>query len=302
MATNNQNGKQKITPFLWFDKQAEEAAKFYTSVFKNSKITDTVLNTTDTPSGETGSVLTVGFTIEGQQFTALNGGPEFKFNPSVSFFVECKTEEEVEQLWSKLSDGGAVLMPLDKYFFSKKYGWLSDKFGVSWQLILSEGELKQTIVPSLMFVGNVYGKAEEAMNFYISVFKNSKIGNVSPYGANMEPDKEGSIAYADFQLENQWFATMESAREHNFAFNEAISFAVSCDTQDEIDSYWEKLSSEGGKEVQCGWLTDKYGVSWQIVPAILPKLLQDKDKEKAKRVMQALMKMVKLDIAALEQA
>ena len=145
-------------------------------------------------------------------------------------------------------------------------------------------------------------QAEEAMNFYISVFKNSKIGNISRYGADMKPDKEGSIAYADFQLENQWFATMESALDHNFTFNEAISFAVSCDTQDEIDFYWEKLSSEGGKEVQCGWLTDKYGVSWQIVPAILPNLLQDKDKEKAKRVMQALMKMVKLDIATLEQA
>lgn len=291
----------KITACLWFNGKAEEAANFYTAVFKNSKITDLAHNTEGSPAGPPGSVLTVGFNLEGQQFLALNGGPEFTPNPSVSFFVYGKTEEEVEQLWNKLSEGGTVLMPLDKYFFSKKYGWLNDKFGVSWQLILSEGETKQVITPSLMFVGNVYGKAEEAMNFYVSLFKDSKMGNISRYGPGMEPDKEGSIAFADFQLANQWFAAMESARDHKFAFSPGVSFIVNCETQQEVDHFWDKLSA-GGMEVQCGWLTDKYGVSWQVVPTVLSVLLQGKDREKAKRTLQAMLKMKKLDVAVLEQA
>lgn len=291
----------KLTACLWFNGKAEEAANFYTTVFKNSKITDLARNTEGSPAGPPGSVLTVGFNLEGQQFLALNGGPEFTPNPSVSFFVYGKTEEEVEQLWNKLSEGGTVLMPLDKYFFSKKYGWLSDKFGVSWQLILSEGEPKQVITPSLMFVGNVYGKAEEAMNFYISIFKDSKMGNISCYGPGMEPDKESSIAFADFQLANQWFAAMESARDHKFAFSPGVSFIVNCETQQEVDHFWDKLSA-GGMEVQCGWLTDKYGVSWQVVPTVLSVLLQGEDREKAKRVLQAMLKMKKLDVAVLEQA
>ncbi len=291
----------KITTCLWFNGQAEEAANFYTTIFKNSKITDLARNTEGSPAGPQGSVLTVGFNLEGQQFLGLNGGPEYSLNPSVSFFVYGKTEEETTQLWDKLSEGATVLMPLDKYFFSKKYGWLNDKFGLSWQLILSEGEPKQVITPSLMFVGNVYGKAEEAMNFYISVFKDSKMGNISRYGPGMEPDKESSIAFADFQLADQWFAAMESARDHKFAFSPGVSFIVNCETQQEVDHFWDKLSA-GGMEVQCGWLTDKYGVSWQVVPTVLSELLQGEDREKAKRVLQAMLKMKKLDVAVLEQA
>lgn len=293
--------KQKITYCLWFNKEAEEAADFYAGVFRNVKITDKAINTTDTPSGKAGTVLTVGFTIEGYHFLGLNGGPAFKPNPSISFFVHCKTEGEVTRLWKKLSDGGNIRMPLDKYFFSKKYGWIEDKYGISWQLILAEQEIKQMIVPCLIFVNNMYGKAREALDFYTSVFKDSKIGNISPYGKGMEPEKENSIAYSEFQLEHQWFSLMESAREHHFQFNEALSFVVNCDTQKEIDLYWQKLSAVPEAEM-CGWLKDKYSVSWQIVPADLSKLLQSKDVKKSKRVMEALMKMKKLDIAALENA
>lgn len=292
---------KKITFCLWFNQEAEEAAKFYTGVFKNVKITDKAINTTDTPSGKTGTVLIVGFNIEGQQFLGLNGGPQFKPSPSISFFVHCKTENEVTRLWEKLSEDGNILMPLDKYFFSKKYGWIEDKYGVSWQLILAEEEIKQIIVPCLTFVNNVYGKAREALDFYTAVFRDSKVGNISPYGKGMEPEKEGSVAYSEFQLEHQWFSLMESAREHHFQFNEGISLVVNCDTQKEIDYYWKKLSAVPQAEM-CGWLKDKYGASWQIVPADLSKLLQSKDVEKSKRVMEALMEMKKLDIAGLENA
>src|SRR5215471_16187578 len=255
---------QKITPFLWFDNQAEEALNLYTSVFENSKIGNMARydEASAKASGRpAGSVMTGNFQIEGEEFIALNGGPIFKINPSISFFANSKTESEVVEWYNKLSVGGAVLMPLDKYPFSDKYAWVQDKYGVSWQLILSIGEIKQRIVPSMMFVGKVCGKAEEAINFYTSIFsaarggKTSQIGNIFRYGTNQSPDKEGTVVFGDFELNGRWFAAMDSAHEHKFAFNEAISFVVNCESQEQIDYYWNKLV-EGGEESMCGWLKD----------------------------------------------
>ena len=194
-------------------------------------------------------------------------------------------------------------MPLDKYPFSERYGWLQDKYGLSWQLILSnpEGEERPFIVPSLMFVGKVCGKAEESTNFYMSVFKNSRRGTVARYPKGMEPDKEGTIMFTDFMIENQWFAAMDSARAHNFAFNEAISFMVYCDTQEEIDYYWVKLSAVPEAE-QCGWLKDKYGLSWQIVPTTMDEMMANGTREQIDRLTQAFLPMKKLVIAELEKA
>jgi predicted 3-demethylubiquinone-9 3-methyltransferase (glyoxalase superfamily) len=174
---------------------------------------------------------------------------------------------------------------------------------VSWQLILTdpEGDPRPPIIPSLLFAGNVCGKAEEAMNFYLSVFKNSKQGLIARYPKGMEPDKEGTIMFADFMLENQWFAAMDSAQEHQFNFNEAISFMVYCDTQEEIDEYWEKLSAVAEAE-QCGWLKDGYGVSWQIVPTAMGEMMSKGTPEQMRRVTEAFLKMKKFDIAALKRA
>jgi predicted 3-demethylubiquinone-9 3-methyltransferase (glyoxalase superfamily) len=293
--------KQKITYCLWLNKEAEEAVKFYASVFPNAKRTSIVNNPVDTPSGKNGTVLTASFELEGQEFMILNGGPEFTLNPSISFMVHCDTADEVEALWNKLSDGGKALMPLDKYPFSDKYGWIEDKYGLSWQLILSKQKAPQKVMPSLLFVNEVYGKAEEAIQYYTSIFNDAKTGTFARYSAGMEPDREGTIMYADFMLEGQWFVAMDSAHNHQFHFGEAISFIVHCDTQEEVDYYWDKLTKEG-KEVQCGWLRDKYGVAWQVTPKIMLNLLQGEDREKASRAMEAMMTMVKLDIAALENA
>ncbi|HEY6978707.1 MAG TPA: VOC family protein [Chitinophagaceae bacterium] len=301
---------QKITPFLWFDNQAEDAVNFYCSVFKNAKKKGVARYDEEgaKASGRPkGSVMTAAFEIEDHEFVALNGGPVFKINPSISFFANSKIESEVIELYDKLSAGGTVLMPLDKYPFSDKYAWVQDKYGVSWQLILSMGEIKQRIVPSMMFVGKVCGKAEEAINFYTSIFsagpggKNSKIGNIFRYGANQGPDKEGTIAFADFELNGEWFAAMDSAHEHNFTFTEALSFVVNCETQEEVDYYWKKLV-EGGQESVCGWLKDKFGLSWQVVPVVLSKFLSDRDPKKSQRVMHAMLQMKKIDIPALEKA
>lgn len=297
--------KQKIVPHLWFDKEAGEAAKFYATVFPNSKVTSTT-TLHDTPSGD---APIVSFEINGQQFMAISAGPVFKFNPSVSFFVnfdpsqDKRARENLDAAWDKLSQGGTALMPLQQYPFSERYGWIQDKYGLSWQLILSnpKGEVRPFIVPSLLFVGAVCGKAEEAINFYLSVFKDSKMGSLQQYGPGQEPDKAGTVMFADFNLLGEWFAAMDSAHQHNFAFNEAISFMVYCDTQKEIDYYWDKLSAVPEAE-QCGWLKDKFGVSWQIVPTAMDKMMQNGTPEQMTRLTEAFLKMKKFDIAELERA
>jgi predicted 3-demethylubiquinone-9 3-methyltransferase (glyoxalase superfamily) len=251
--------------------------------------------------GMEGKVLTGIIEIVGHRFMTLDGGPIFKFTPAVSFFVNCASEDEVDQFWAKLVDGGSVLMPLDSYPFSKKYGWLQDKYGISWQIILAENPVEQKIVPSMMFVGDKAGKAEEAINYYAELFGDAGVGEISRYSAGQEPDKEGTVAYASFSLEDQQFAAMDSAQQHNFTFNEATSFYVECDTQAEVDRLWEKLSAVPESE-QCGWLKDKYGISWQIIPKRLGELMSDPDPEKSGRVLEAMLKMKKIDLAKLEAA
>lgn len=295
----------KIIPNLWFDNQAEEAANFYVSVFKEGKVGN-ILHYTEVGKEihgqEPGSVMTVDFELFGQQFSGLNGGPVFKFTPAISFMLNCESKEEVDEFWQGLSqDSNKILMPLDKYDFSERYGWLEDKFGVSWQIGLFENSGEQKITPSLMFAGEKVGKAEEAINYYASVFKNAKVGSIFRYGPGQEPDEEDSVMYSEVTLEGQKFAAMDSAREHDFTFSEAISFIINCDTQEEVDYYWGKLSAVPESE-QCGWVKDKFGVSWQIVPTRLNELLALPDEEKAKRVFAKMLKMKKLNIAELENS
>lgn len=296
---------QKITPCVWFNGDAEEAVNFYTSVFKKSKVGKVLRY--DEASAEAsgqplGSVLTIDFAIEGNDFLALNGGSAFKINPAISFFVITKDESEVDFLWEKFSDGGKVLMELDQYDWSKKYGWIEDKFGLSWQLMLTEDEIKQKIIPSLLFVDKVYGKAEESIKYYTSVFKTGKVESVYKYGPDFKPNDENALMYGDFVIEGYKFAAMDSAMDHGFNFNESISFIVDCKDQNEVDYYWNHLTSDGGQESMCSWLKDKYGVSWQITPRILMEMLSDKDPAKAKRAMIAMLQMKKIIISDLEKA
>jgi predicted 3-demethylubiquinone-9 3-methyltransferase (glyoxalase superfamily) len=289
---------QKITPFLWFEKEGAEVARFYTSAFSDSKITN-ITTLQNTPSG---TVEVVAVELLGEEFTILAAGPLFKFTPAISFLVACAASEEVDALWGKLSKGGAPLMPLDRYPFSEKYGWVQDRYGLSWQIMLmGDRPIQQKIIPTFMFVGMQVGKAEEAIHLYTSVFKNSEKGHVLRYTAGDSPDKEGTIKHAAFTLESLEFAAMDSARGHTFTFNEAISFEIHCETQEEIDHYWGKLSAVPEAE-QCGWLKDRYGLSWQVVPAVLKGMLQDKDAKKVARVTEAFLKMKKFDIAALHRA
>lgn len=150
------------------------------------------------------------------------------------------------------------------------------------------------ITPFLWFDG----KAEEAANFYVSVFDNAKISSVSRYGEDT-PGDPGTVMTVEFELDGQEFIALNGGPE--YTFTPAVSFSIDCKTQAEVDHYWDRLS-EGGKQIQCGWLQDKYGLSWQVVPSILPELLKDENDDKSDAVMQAMLKMVKLDIAELQEA
>ncbi len=276
-----------IHPCLWYDGNAKAAAEFYCSLFPQSKIT------TDTP-------MVVNFELSGQKFMGLNGGPMFKPNPSISFFVVSESDEEINEVWKQLSEGGMVMMPLDKYDWSEQYGFLQDRFGLSWQIMKGKySDVNQKITPSFLFTNNQYGNAEAAVKFYTEVFPASTITGILLYGED-EAEAAGKVKHAQFTLDNKVFMAMDGPGSHAFGFNEAISFVVECSSQEEIDNYWNKLTTDGGQESMCGWLKDKFGVSWQIVPTILGKLMSDP--AKAPKVMQAFMKMKKFIIADLENA
>jgi predicted 3-demethylubiquinone-9 3-methyltransferase (glyoxalase superfamily) len=289
---------QRITPCLWFEKDAEEISKFYTSIFKDSE----VKNTTRLQNTPSGTVDVVSVRLRDLEFTLLVAGPLFKFNPSISFTVVCHTKDEVEDLWAKLAQGGRPLMELGEYPFSEKFGWTEDKYGLSWQVMfVGARAIVQSITPSLLFVGKQCGRAEEAFEFYATVFNDARLDSILRYGQGEQPDKEGTVKHAVFTLEGQKFAAMDSAYDHAFAFNEAISFMVHCETQEKIDYFWGKLSAEPAAE-QCGWLKDKFGISWQIVPAVMNEMFKDKDEKKLARVNAAVFKMKKLDIESLKRA
>jgi predicted 3-demethylubiquinone-9 3-methyltransferase (glyoxalase superfamily) len=267
-------------------------------VFPDSRVkSTTVLH--NTPSG---SVDIVTIELAGQEFTLLSAGPLFKFTPAISFLVQCETKEEVDALWSELSHGGTPLMELGAYPFSEWFGWMQDRYGLSWQVMYAGGRpIRQKITPTLMFTEQQSGKAEDAMSFYASVFHDSNVNSINRYGAGEEPDREGTVRHAVFTLEGQDFAAMDSAHPHGFGFNEAISLQVHCDTQQEIDYYWDKLSADPSAE-QCGWLKDKYGLSWQIVPNEMDEMLATNDQAKIARVTEAFLKMKKFDLAKLREA
>lgn len=295
---------QKITPFLWFDNNAEEAVKFYTSIFDNSNITTITRydEQSAAASGQkAGSAMTVAFKLEGQNFTALNGGPHFKLNQSISFFVYCESDEKIEKIYSKLSEDGQIIFPLDKYDWSPRYAWIVDKFGLSWQLDVDKINNSQKILPAFLFVNDKVLKVKEAVNYYSTVFPDSKIIMEWPYDKSAGlPD--GTLLFAQFKLADHLFNAMSGTGEHKFDFNEAFSFVVNCKDQNEVDYYWNKLTSDGGMENQCGWLKDKFGVSWQIVPTRLIELLGDPDPVKAQKVTMAMLRMKKIIISVLENA
>ena len=295
-----------ITPHLWFDTQAREAAEFYSEVFPHSQVTN-VSTLHDTPGGDCDMV---SFKVWGHDFMAISAGPLFKFNPSISFMVNFDPDsvpdaaQLLDRVWAQLADGGEELMPLGEYPFSKRYGWIADRYGVSWQLILTDtqGEPRPAIVPFLMFTGDVCGKAAETREFYVSVFGDSELGQSGALPGGIRARRTrlrrcfptfGSATAGS----QRWTALTNMASR----FNEAVSLLISCTDQDEIDYYWERLSAVPEAE-QCGWLKDRFGVSWQVAPAAMDEMMANGTPEQIDRVTQAFLPMKKFDLEALRSA
>ncbi len=288
---------QKIVPHLWYDKEAKEAASFYVSLFENSKLLN--VNVLNSPSGE---AELVSFELAGLQFQAISAGPYFKFNPSISLMVACESVEEVNAKWEALSEGGTELMALGEYPFNKRYGWIQDRYGLSWQLMLTDNNQRaQKITPSLLFSGDSCGKAEEALVFYTEIFTDSGIDFISKYKPGEAATPKAKINYAAFKLAGMNFSAMDNGYEVDFNFNEAFSLIVNCKDQKEIDYFWDRLSAVPEAE-QCGWVKDKFGVSWQIVPDSMDEILSNGTKDEIQRIQKELLKMKKIDIEALEKS
>jgi predicted 3-demethylubiquinone-9 3-methyltransferase (glyoxalase superfamily) len=268
---------------LWFAGNAHEAATYYVNAFENA----TVLS-----KGELVSMVD----IQGTKIKCLNGGPHYKHTPAISQFVTCETNEEIDQLWNYFIQEGKILMNLGKYDWSEYYGWCEDKYGVTWQLFKGNfNDVNQKVVPCFLFTDENFGKAEETQLFYLKTISNSVSEGIKKY-ENATPELNGKVLHSQFRLNDTVFMAMDGPGEHHFTFSPATSFVIECETQEEIDFYWEELG-KGGKYNKCGWLDDQFGVSWQIVPSILGELMRDPIK--APKVVQAFMQMSKFEIAPL---
>lgn len=298
-----------LVPHLWFNGTAGEAAAFYAQLFPDSEIlSTTVLH--NTPEGD---ALTVRFRAWGQEFQAIDGGDFFHLNPSISFIVNVDPSRvpdaaaEVDRLWTGLTEGGQVLMELGEYPFSARYGWVADRFGVSWQVMLTnpEGEPRAPIVPNLSFGTNARTGAQEAREAYLEIFPDAQAGSlyrfedmVMPEGAPDVPPQQ--LAYSDLKIAGTWVAMMDAPGFPD-VFSEGLSLILLCEDQAEMDLYWDALTAVPESE-QCGWLKDRFGVSWQITPAEMGRMMSEGTPEQIQRVVDTFMPMKKLDAAALRAA
>lgn len=291
----------KIIPHLWFDSAAEIAAELYISLVPGSSISTVSRYGKagfEVHGQRAGTAMNVELRLGGQPVMALNGGPVFRPTPAVSYFLTFNDRATLDHAWEALGRGGQIHMPLDAYPWNARYGWLDDRWGVSWQLALGErGHAGgQVMTPMLLFTGAQAGQAEAALAHYTCIFPESGVEGILRHdGSGADP--AGTVMHAQFQLAGHSFMVGDSALQHTYTFTEANSFVVVCADQTEIDHYWHALSAVPEAE-RCGWLKDRFGLSWQIIPRHLPRLLSSSDP----KVMEAFLSMGKIDIAALEGA
>lgn len=279
---------QKITPNIWFQGNAEEAINFCLDVFSDGEIVskDYYPNSAeeglaDFQADFAGKVLSIEYRLGDLNFTAINAGEEFRPNPSISFMVnfdpsrDDNAREHLDEVWNKLIDGGEARMALDKYDFSEHYGWVEDRYGVNWQLILTDpaGEPRPFMMPAMMFAGPALGKANAARHYYAEIFENSRLASEARYPETTDIFIKDHLMFSDLQLAGQWFVMNDGGPQQDFTFTEGVSLAVACRDQAEIDYFWEKLSTVPEAEI-CGWCKDQFGVSWQIIPENMAELMQ----------------------------
>ncbi|GAA4479619.1 VOC family protein [Microbacterium panaciterrae] len=280
---------QRIIPNIWCDRNAEEVGAFYASVFDNTSSRVTGRYPADgLPEFQqefAGQPVVVDVDLDGFRISLINAGSEFHPTPAISFLVnvdarrfdgdEGAARAWINRTWTSLGEEGLALMDIGEYPYSALYGWIEDKYGVSWQLKLTDptAETVDEIVPMLMFNGAVQSRAEEAVELYISLLPGSGSRRVVEYPLTQMPDVGGNVRYEEFRLAGQDFAVAASPADYDISFTPGLSLQVDCDGQDEIDRLWDALSAVPAAE-QCGWLTDPFGVSWQIVPSNMAELMQ----------------------------
>lgn len=288
-----------ITPGIWCDGTAVEAGDFYAAVFRDTSVTGTTRypdeGLPEFQAGMAGEPLTVDVDVAGRRLMLINAGPEFTPNHSISFLLnfdpaalggEDGARSYLDEVHAALIDGGDELMPLGEYAHSPRYAWVRDRYGVTWQLMLTdpEGDPRPFLTPCLMFAGENQDRAEEATDYWMSVIDDSSRGA-------LHRTADGAVLFTDFLLGGDWFAAMDSAVPQDLAFNEGISLEIRCAGQDGIDRLWRALSSDPAAE-QCGWCRDRYGLSWQVVPENIDELMARPG------AYGALMGMKKIDVAA----
>lgn len=271
---------QRLVPSIWFNRNAREAADFYTSALPNTSVgTVQYYPEAGLPKSQrefAGQPITVELDVAGFKLSMTNADDTFAPNPSISFMLNFDPaamddpREALRQTWEKLSEGGQILMPLDSYDFSEYFGWCADRYGVNWQLMLTraEGEPRPFIMPALLFTREARGKAATAREKYLQIFgevAESAAGNRVDY-----PDFPGVILFSDAQLAGEWVVINDSTFDHAFTFSEGVSFQVFCADQPMIDRLWQAMAHE---EQPCGWCKDEFGVSWQILPQNFEELM-----------------------------
>lgn len=274
------NAQPEIYPCIWFNQNGREAAEFYCSVFPGGELRD-----------DNGMVQR--FRIMDTPFMLLNGGPKFRPNGAVSYFVYTGDRATTERIFGAFAEGGTVLMPPGKYPWADHYAWVEDRFGVNWQLDSDPIRSSQKILPTLLFTPPDDARVREARDHYASIFSDHHLLMEMP-AASHEP-----LLFCQFRLGSMLFNAMRSMEAMDFQFGPGNSFVISCPDQASIDHYWNSLGAGGAFE-RCGWLRDRFGVSWQVVPEILPRLLQDP--ERGGRVMEALLGMDRIEIETLLNA
>jgi predicted 3-demethylubiquinone-9 3-methyltransferase (glyoxalase superfamily) len=292
-----------IIPCLWVSHDAEGAAALYTRAFPKSRVLSTshYPMSFDAPGGQPrGAPLTIELELSGHRFTLLNGGPQFRPNQTISFFVYVDSPAEADTRFAALAEGGQVMMPLDTYPWSERYAWVADRFGVSWQIISGRRPAGSAVIaPCFMFSDAQQGRAEEAINTWSRVFPNSRALDLERYQAGEGP--VGSVKHGRFQLSGQHMVAMDSHVAHQVSFTEGVSLQVRCEDRAELDRCWAALG-DGGHFGPCGWLKDRFGLSWQVVPTALARWMSDADPVARDRAFKVMLEMGKLDLAQLERA
>lgn len=278
---------QKIVPNLWFAGDAGEAGEFYSRSLPRTTAHVAMRYPDELPDfqkGLEGEPVVVELDVAGFRITMINSDDTFHPTPSISFMLNFDprlfdgdaeaARAALDETWAALSDGGQALMPLGEYPFSPHYGWVQDRYGVSWQLMLTDptGGPRPFVITQIMFSGDAQDKAREAVDFYLSLFDDGAVGTVIGYPEASGTAAAGSVMIGDFRIGEQWFSFMDSNVRHEFGFTPGVSLEIRCADQAEIDHFWNALSAVPEAE-QCGWLVDRYGVSWQVVPESIGELL-----------------------------